>query len=181
MNPIYGATGLLWSGNWHLCQAAVEAVLSGSPISQVSADSAACTISPPLKAGDIRHVSKDEGSAGSSAAARDLHRVRKTKGGFKRAAAKPKLREGSNADVDEAARVMWSWCHKQKEEVAGSPSRDSGLSQHVEPVSRAGESSGDGDSASVETVEAALVKLEEAGEGSEVKLELTLGLGACSE
>lgn len=180
MNPIYGATGLLWSGNWHLCQAAVEAVLSGSPISQVSADSAACTISPPLKAGDIRHVSKDEGSAGSSAAARDLHGVRKTKGTFKRAAVKSKPREGSNDDVDEAARVMWSWCHK--EEVAGSPSRDSGLSQHVEPPSRAGESSGDADSGSVETVEAALVKLEEEpAEGSEVKLELTLGLGACSE
>lgn len=179
MNPIYGATGLLWSGNWHLCQAAVEAVLSGSPISQVSADSAACTISPPLKAGDIRHVSKDEGSAGSSAAARDPHGVRKPKGTFKRAGVKQKPREGSNDDVDEAARVMWSWCHK--EGVAGSPSRDSGLSQHVEPPSRAGESSGDADSASVETVEAALVKREEPAEGSEVKLELTLGLGACSQ
>ncbi|KDP41635.1 hypothetical protein JCGZ_16042 [Jatropha curcas] len=29
VNPINGAVGLLWSGNWHVCQAAVETVLSG--------------------------------------------------------------------------------------------------------------------------------------------------------
>ncbi|KAL3512251.1 hypothetical protein ACH5RR_024968 [Cinchona calisaya] len=169
VNPIYGATGLLWSGNWHLCQAAVEAVLSGSPISQVSADSAACITSPPLKAGDIRHLSKDENSAAS--ADRDLHRVNKTKGKFKRAGAKPKVRVES-PDVDHAARVMWSWSHK--EEVVGSTSRESGLSQHREPRSRGGES-GEADSDSVETVEASVVKPDEPADGSDVELELTLG------
>ncbi|CDO98432.1 unnamed protein product [Coffea canephora] len=175
VNPIYGSTGLLWSGNWHLCQAAVEAVLSGSPISQVSADSAACTVCPPLKAGDIRHVSKDENSAGS--AARDLHKVKCSKGKFKRAGVKqPKVRVES-PDVDNAARVMWSWSHKEEEEeeeVVGSPSRDSGVSQHVEPPSRGCEC-GDADSASVETVEESLVKPDEPADGSDVELELTLG------
>lgn len=172
MNPIYGSTGLLWSGNWHLCQAAVEAVLSGSPISQVSADSAACTMSPPLKACDIRHVSKDENSAGS--AARDLHRVRSSKDKFKRAGVKPPKVRAESPDVDNAARVMWSWSHKEDEEVVGSPSRDSGVSQHVEPPSRGGEC-GDADSASVGTVEESLVKPGEPADGSDVELELTLG------
>ncbi|EEF52296.1 LOB domain-containing protein 38 [Ricinus communis] len=29
VNPVNGAVGLLWSGNWHVCQVAVETVLSG--------------------------------------------------------------------------------------------------------------------------------------------------------
>ncbi|KAG4962515.1 hypothetical protein JHK82_039205 [Glycine max] len=29
VNPVNGAVGLLWSGNWHVCQAAVQTVLSG--------------------------------------------------------------------------------------------------------------------------------------------------------
>ncbi|KAK9286675.1 hypothetical protein L1049_015076 [Liquidambar formosana] len=29
VNPVSGAVGLLWTGNWHVCQAAVETVLSG--------------------------------------------------------------------------------------------------------------------------------------------------------
>ena len=29
MNPVNGSVGLLWSGNWHVCQAAVETVLAG--------------------------------------------------------------------------------------------------------------------------------------------------------
>lgn len=171
VNPIYGSAGLLWSGSWNLCQSAVEAVLSGSPISQISAESAACTTSPPLKACDIRHVSKDENSAAS--AGKDLHKV-KTQGKFKRTAKNPKVRAES-PDVDDAARVMWSWSHK--DELVGSPSRDSGLSQHIEPPSRGGEC-GDADSGSVETVEASLAKTddERVTDRSDVELELTLGL-----
>ncbi|GMP89632.1 hypothetical protein CsSME_00041119 [Camellia sinensis var. sinensis] len=45
VNPIYGAAGLLWSGNWHLYHAAVEAVLHGSPIVQLSPDSELSTTS----------------------------------------------------------------------------------------------------------------------------------------
>lgn len=29
MNPVNGAVGLLWTGNWQLCQAAVDTVLRG--------------------------------------------------------------------------------------------------------------------------------------------------------
>lgn len=32
MNPVNGAVGLLWSGNWHVCQAAVETVLAGGTL-----------------------------------------------------------------------------------------------------------------------------------------------------
>ncbi|URD98821.1 hypothetical protein MUK42_30482 [Musa troglodytarum] len=32
VNPVTGATGLLWTGNWHLCQAAVATVLGGGTI-----------------------------------------------------------------------------------------------------------------------------------------------------
>ncbi|KAM3216455.1 hypothetical protein P3L10_025896 [Capsicum annuum] len=29
VNPVHGAVGLLWTGNWHVCQLAVETVLKG--------------------------------------------------------------------------------------------------------------------------------------------------------
>lgn len=29
MNPVSGSVGLLWMGNWHVCQSAVETVLRG--------------------------------------------------------------------------------------------------------------------------------------------------------
>ncbi|XP_008800648.1 LOB domain-containing protein 38-like [Phoenix dactylifera] len=32
INPVNGAVGLLWSGNWHLCWAAVETVLRGGTL-----------------------------------------------------------------------------------------------------------------------------------------------------
>ncbi|XP_057838488.1 LOB domain-containing protein 39 [Cryptomeria japonica] len=30
LNPIYGSVGLLWSGNWEVCQAGVESILQGN-------------------------------------------------------------------------------------------------------------------------------------------------------
>lgn len=36
VNPTYGSVGLLWSGNWHICQAAVENVLKGYPLQPVN-------------------------------------------------------------------------------------------------------------------------------------------------
>nr|XP_017239197.1 PREDICTED: LOB domain-containing protein 41-like [Daucus carota subsp. sativus] len=63
VNPVYGSAGLLWSGNWHLCQNAVEAVLRGDPITQtVAIDAAEVNNGPPHKAYDIRHVPKNENS-----------------------------------------------------------------------------------------------------------------------
>nr|ABG90382.1 lateral organ boundaries domain protein [Caragana korshinskii] len=32
VNPVNGAVGLLWTGNWHVCQAAVETVLQGGTL-----------------------------------------------------------------------------------------------------------------------------------------------------
>ncbi|KAJ6808357.1 putative LOB domain-containing protein 37 [Iris pallida] len=32
INPVNGAVGLLWTGNWHLCQSAVETVLRGGTL-----------------------------------------------------------------------------------------------------------------------------------------------------
>ncbi|CAO2200542.1 unnamed protein product [Urochloa humidicola] len=90
VNPVYGSVGLLWSGQWQACQAAVEAVLKGDPVVQVDA---AAAPPPPLVGGarapgaaayDIRHVAKDP----DAAAAADLLRV--ARGGrtrFKRARA----------------------------------------------------------------------------------------------
>ncbi|KAJ1690703.1 hypothetical protein LUZ63_014858 [Rhynchospora breviuscula] len=57
VNPIYGSVGLLWSEQWHLCQAAVESVLKGTPISQIAtATTSTTTAVTPIKASDIRHI-----------------------------------------------------------------------------------------------------------------------------
>lgn len=39
VNPVYGAIGLLWSGNWRLCQEAVESVLKGGAVHPTSSTS----------------------------------------------------------------------------------------------------------------------------------------------
>ncbi|XP_076952571.1 LOB domain-containing protein 37-like [Bidens hawaiensis] len=36
VNPVTGAVGLLWTGNWHLCQAAVETVLRGGALRPIA-------------------------------------------------------------------------------------------------------------------------------------------------
>lgn len=86
VNPIYGSVGLMWSGSWQLCQDAVEAVLKGAPITQIAADAADSKDVPPLKAFDIRHVTKEGDDLSGSG---DLHRVR-NRCRFKRAASKAK-------------------------------------------------------------------------------------------
>ncbi|KQJ88280.1 LOB domain-containing protein 42-like [Brachypodium distachyon] len=64
VNPIYGSVGLLWSGRWEACQAAVEAVLKGEPVVQVSSEAVpSAQATPPLRAYDIRHVAKDPEAA----------------------------------------------------------------------------------------------------------------------
>ncbi|XP_057788668.1 LOB domain-containing protein 37-like [Salvia miltiorrhiza] len=35
VNPVSGAAGLLWTGNWHVCQAAVATVLRGGTLSPI--------------------------------------------------------------------------------------------------------------------------------------------------
>jgi hypothetical protein len=80
VNPVYGSVGLLWSGQWQACQAAVEAVLKGDPVVQVDAASEAAAAPPLLLGGrryDIRHVARDP----DAAAAADLLRVARGGGG----------------------------------------------------------------------------------------------------
>jgi hypothetical protein len=92
VNPIYGAVGLLWSGNWAKCQGAVEAVLAGSsPIMGTGDhDQALFHSNAHLKACDKRGVPKKEKEDSISAASRDvLHKV-KARAGFKRSVIKPR-------------------------------------------------------------------------------------------
>ncbi|CAI9756070.1 unnamed protein product [Fraxinus pennsylvanica] len=74
INPIYGSVGLMWSGNWQQCQAAVEEVLKGAPLVQVSdTDESSATKArsiTPLQGFDIRHFSKN------TATPEPIHRVR---------------------------------------------------------------------------------------------------------
>ncbi|XP_058739214.1 LOB domain-containing protein 41-like [Vicia villosa] len=90
VNPIYGSVGLLWSGSWQLCQAAVEAVLKGAPITPITSEAATHGRGPPLKAYDIRHVSKDENSAASMELTQQRVKTRSRK---RSSLAKPKLQE----------------------------------------------------------------------------------------
>ncbi|CAN8243930.1 unnamed protein product [Cochlearia groenlandica] len=62
VNPVDGSVGLMWSGNWSQCQAAVESVLNGLPITNtpLSTESASHQIIPPHRTYDIRHVAKDQ-------------------------------------------------------------------------------------------------------------------------
>ncbi|CAA7038566.1 unnamed protein product [Microthlaspi erraticum] len=96
VNPIYGSVGLLWSGNWQLCQAAVEAVMKGEPITEIATDAATSGQGPPLKMYDIRHISKDQNAAGKDTVTTDEKRVKTRR--FKRvlAFAKPAESEGKS-------------------------------------------------------------------------------------
>ncbi|KAJ9140739.1 hypothetical protein P3X46_031347 [Hevea brasiliensis] len=83
VNPVYGSVGLLWSGNWAHCQAAVDAVLRGTPIMQTPSapDAPPSHLIDPLKTYDIRHVSKDPNS-------HELNKV-KNRARFKRPVSSP--------------------------------------------------------------------------------------------
>ncbi|KAF7016110.1 unnamed protein product [Triticum aestivum] len=140
VNPIYGSVGLLWSNNWQMCQAAVEAVLSGKPIVQVSSEDAAADRTPPLKAYDIRHVST------SSAADGRLHKVAKPgRTRFKRASSasshhnpssdsnnKPQPQPRAPTAEEELDRQH----RKEMQEGAfqRAPSHESSDSRHEDPV-----------------------------------------------
>ncbi|CAO2160907.1 unnamed protein product [Urochloa humidicola] len=71
LNPVYGSVGLLWSGNWQLCQTAVESVLRGMPLPPPPPAAAV----PPLRTCDIRHVARGGGQDRGAAAAAGLHRM----------------------------------------------------------------------------------------------------------
>ncbi|KAM0823466.1 hypothetical protein ACQ4PT_070854 [Festuca glaucescens] len=96
VNPVYGSVGLLWSNNWQMCQAAVEAVLAGKPIVQVSSEDAAADRTPPLRAYDIRHVGASPATANADGR---LHKVAKAgRTRFKRASSASSHHKPSNGD-----------------------------------------------------------------------------------
>nr|GMD51968.1 LOB domain-containing protein 41-like [Ipomoea batatas] len=161
VNPIYGSVGLLWSGNWQLCQNAVQAVLKGDPVVPITSEAAAATNNePPLKFCDIRHVNKDENCAVST----DLHRVR-TLCRFKKSGAKSRSNrvrvgfseeEGNRSTTSHESALSHQSQGMDMEPNLEEPSRE------VESSAMAAESSGKEGQA-------------EAGDG-EIELELTLGL-----
>lgn len=198
VNPIYGSVGLLWSGSWQLCQAAVEAVLKGAPITPITSEAAASGRGPPLKAYDIRHVSRDENSAASNET--QQQRV-KTRSRVKRSVAKlkpageekngGKRAESCSAEpVEEArggaGRVGWTGEVLNR---SGSHDHESSLSHQSEAANAAaeGESKESESIVSVETAENSVLfrnepesnrkRVDRTGESSEdhVGLELTLG------
>ncbi|XXG83771.1 hypothetical protein AAC387_Pa10g1453 [Persea americana] len=183
VNPIYGSVGLLWSGSWQLCQAAVEAVLKGAPIMQISTEAAT---GPPFKAYDIRHVSKDESSASQA-----LHKV-KTRSRFKRSA-KPKSKPDSAAgfapelpnplpESSPVCNLRWRRCYP--DESARAVSHDSTDASHQSEPNADADSRETESMFSVETVEASIANRAESQrlaqpdnrvEDGELGLELTLG------
>ncbi|XP_068303444.1 LOB domain-containing protein 41-like [Pyrus communis] len=186
VNPIYGSVGLLWSGSWQLCQVAVEAVLKGQSITPITSEAAANGHGPPLKAYDIRHVSKDENSAASN----DPQKV-KTRYRFKRSAVKPKTNKvgsgsgsGCGSGADESAKPSWTGCSADK--FNRSMSHESSLSHQSEAAATVDGDSKESESMiSSETAEAELFfraepesarKRTESVQDGELALELTLGL-----
>uniref|UniRef100_A0A2P2MY11 Uncharacterized protein MANES_02G068400 n=1 Tax=Rhizophora mucronata TaxID=61149 RepID=A0A2P2MY11_RHIMU len=144
VNPIYGSVGLLWSGSWQLCQAAVEAVLKGTPITPINSEAAARGQGPPLKAYDIRHVSKDENSAASPNPTRAKTRSRV------RRVVKPKTCKpvgGLGSVIDSVAR----------EELTRSASHESSVSHQSDLAVLDGESKETESMVSEETAEATLL------------------------
>ncbi|XP_022968330.1 LOB domain-containing protein 42-like [Cucurbita maxima] len=106
VNPVYGSVGLLCSGDWDKCQAAVDAVLTGSMIVEPDAPLSNTNLS--LKCCDIRHVCNDTNLAVPG----ELHKG-KTRNRFKkpdnRTKSKPgpgrELGSGSNVEVIEIDRM----------------------------------------------------------------------------
>ncbi|KAE8690791.1 LOB domain-containing protein 42 [Hibiscus syriacus] len=98
VNPIYGSVGMLWSGNWVECQAAVDAVLKGSQITTQSSSPEPLSQQQqpicPLKTYDIRHVFKHPNAA-------EIDKVVKSRARFKRSANKSKRRADSSSDNKE--------------------------------------------------------------------------------
>lgn len=161
VNPIYGSVGLLWSGNWQLCQNAVEAVLKGTPITPIASEIAVNNNGPPLKLPyDIRHINKDENSTKSS----ELHRVR-TRCRFKRSGANTKAKNSNpvcSGSGDELAH----------EKMNGSTSHESSLSHQSEEEAAAAAAV----AMNVECDSSGMAEVEDSAK--DVELELTLGFSS---
>ncbi|XP_062183334.1 LOB domain-containing protein 40-like [Phragmites australis] len=172
LNPVYGSVGLLWSGNWQHCQAAVESILRGMPIAQPPP---AATAVPPLRTCDIRHVARRGDHCGVAA---DLHRVtNSSRGQFKRLGARRSSGSDSGielvfaqpsaamlVDVQQAQPLNWAPRESSHEYSANHdalPETDSNTSADTVEVSHVSQSESDPPRES---------------DGREAGLDLTLGL-----
>ncbi|KAH6808556.1 hypothetical protein C2S51_000312 [Perilla frutescens var. frutescens] len=175
ISPVHGSVGLMCSGHWPRCQAAVEAVLRGAPLMmQVSDDndddSAAgerdqCPVMP-LQGSDIRHLSKDPAAAFRRGRARNRAKRSSTHGDSQVNSFAAEL-----VSESEAKFTITGWDSGEDYKNFGEVVVKKRARSH--------------DSFSVETVEPALVNQEEElsrgvkaePQLGEIGLELTLGLG----
>ncbi|KAL1356747.1 hypothetical protein HN51_008740 [Arachis hypogaea] len=158
VNPVFGSTGLLSTGSWHLCEAAVEAVLSGAPIRQQDASDGGGQL---LNPSDIRHVVKRGKSCSSD------HVLKPRKSQFKRRAEKSKPEPEPEVELDQGvAELVVEACVVNELDDSASPDSGSGLSEHVSVVVGGG---AEADSGSIESVNPARA------DDGELELELTLG------
>ncbi|XP_050380329.1 LOB domain-containing protein 41-like [Argentina anserina] len=186
VNPIYGSVGLLWSGSWQLCQTAVENVLRGQPITPITSEAAANGHGPPLKAYDIRHVSKSKDE--NSAASNDPQKA-KTRYRFRRSSA-AKAKNNKTASGEVAAVKLEAKPHWTRDELNRSTSHDSSLSHQSEAANVDCDTKETESMISSETAEATLlfrVERESSAhkrlspvQESELGLDLTLGLESSS-
>ncbi|CAH9114851.1 unnamed protein product [Cuscuta europaea] len=160
INPIYGSVGLMWGGNWDRCQEAVEAVLSGSEITQIPIEDGGGAEShsiPPFKGCDIRHISKEPSPA--------VRRV-KSRNRFKRTG--PAQGNTSAGNVDSLADAMEE---PEKFSISGWGFEGSEGGRFERAASHG--------SSSLESVEPyGLGEDKPVGTGNELLLDLTLGFSA---
>lgn len=95
VNPIFGSVGLLCSGNWQLCQAAVESILKGCPIHPIIVDSSG--IQMPT---ELSNRNPSVRSTLMETITNELQKV-KTKGRFKRRKGTVKDLSLNNSDAED--------------------------------------------------------------------------------
>ncbi|CAN6917682.1 hypothetical protein YC2023_006968 [Brassica napus] len=62
VNPVNGAVGMLWTGNWHVCQAAVETVLRGGTLRPISDLHESPSLNSSDESTEIWRMQRPEGS-----------------------------------------------------------------------------------------------------------------------
>jgi Lateral organ boundaries (LOB) domain len=78
ISPVSGAIGLMWSGNWDLCEAAVDTVLSGGSLRPIDDDvcgnAGMCNLYGPMIDGGLASPTSSS-SSGESVKRRRVSRV----------------------------------------------------------------------------------------------------------
>ncbi|XP_062109463.1 LOB domain-containing protein 42-like [Humulus lupulus] len=162
VSPINGSVGLLWTGDWDKCQAAVEAVLAGAPIKVETEEHALDSkqfahLKSPC-AVDIRHVTKDDVVSDSNPKHMSQPKPRNR---FKRTATGQKTLLGGGSNLGDLTRFLNPGHEYWWPRLLGNGSTSAG--EDVESMF------------SVESVEPKEPNKDQRGE---VRLELSLGFAA---